>query len=1246
MSDNNRKEEQNISVPDTGAAKDPAKADIPADGSHKRTDSVSIPDRKNQKQDTNVSNALSDTAKSEERIDFMPDGSEKKEKEIEQFPPTPSKQEVNANPPLDYIWKQMQRINVDHEAASKTEENLPESRHLAKSEQQLDSFTESGSKQEQNIEIDQNGEKSELAVSPESQNEKQQQDIEEARIDTEKQEQDIVPHDIDPDAKQEVSVEETVLDNEKSLTAIEEATIDTAKQEQDIVTDDRQFKNQQDIIPLSFQRKEEVSVDEQEHHQKTEQDVEQQTIGTFKTEQNIDEEVTQLAKQFRDIIPPGLQVSKDGTEINFESIIQGVKDAVSNQKVIDIPVFISNKVQEIYGEAAANQPQSVNAKTENRVVNISSRDVDIDAINRNNLTPGPSIKAQRDIQTESVEPVKMTPDQVIASIVAEVSKKIQNRQQAQADFGPLARDLSGKAGSSLRETLDDSLPEYVEQEAVEPGNLFETDKITREPTFEVSASINREISMASNRTNVPPADRQIIGSGPNIKGEPLVVDILDRTNATPADIAFPFNDVGDRIDIQGTAVENRAVHAQNNLFSLGEAAKGKPTIDSERAIAYNILDINSPIAAIQRERNFNKTAADYVKATRGSMSGTELQDTDFIAHQIDHSAYTQQQGFITPGSQSPSGQQSVAGRSKDEINYDPAIVNRQVPDQSPLAQPLDVSSTVNLTSAAEGNRAETVNFNLGSAAAAKATTLLQDDKGIYYTFQSTGIDPESGELDSVHDPSILPGSQEPGIVLSALGPLKLNSPAVDVGIPVEAIKEDLQINVTGITDTEKAEQDVSGTIRGRQDRQDHTAISRTVIADRGMGFEKQVLSHAKLTVGGFNLAEGTVPSRTGAFGQFPYYDMYFAANQHIRPTPVDTDLLVKGISGQLQRDAGRLPKTSGEGTAETVTGRLVDVSEYKPIIITWRGKKLRGYGFLEIFHRGNDIDNIGTVGDVHYQTRNRRTRTGNSTQSATVRIPAKIPFQFTPEIGGDSRTANWNAITILGRSSSLYSYTGTSNRKLNITLHYLATEPPDGGSQHRTETSGVSRTEFVADAAADTVKSAIKKNFLAGSVQAASRLLADNKYQGMEDLIGWDEDIVYWAVNTLRALVLPQYRENNSAPPVVRLVYGDYYKKRMSIKDRNGDVQLVDIDPLFIVDSAEASFAGMQNPETKRYQKVQVSLSLIEIDEDIFTYESFYDLAGYIPKSVESVPSKSFAKSFTKSFFGQDLGGLINRKIL
>jgi hypothetical protein len=203
-----------------------------------------------------------------------------------------------------------------------------------------------------------------------------------------------------------------------------------------------------------------------------------------------------------------------------------------------------------------------------------------------------------------------------------------------------------------------------------------------------------------------------------------------------------------------------------------------------------------------------------------------------------------------------------------------------------------------------------------------------------------------------------------------------------------------------------------------------------------------------------------------------------------------------------------------------------------------------------------------------------------------------IPFQFEPKVTGDSKAAEYSAISTLAKSQSAQVYRKSTERAISIELNYLITGKDED------------ETRFVNES---TSKSAL-------------------------DLGVWTEDYVYnYIVRNLRNLVLPNISDPGYqlAPPIIQVWYGGLVKKGSStgsLEETDQDaivdetnIQLGDIHPTFRTnwysyDSEAGAFkqksyrslwvctnvgfeyaGGIINRYSRRNLQVNVTLALTEI---------------------------------------------------
>lgn len=115
----------------------------------------------------------------------------------------------------------------------------------------------------------------------------------------------------------------------------------------------------------------------------------------------------------------------------------------------------------------------------------------------------------------------------------------------------------------------------------------------------------------------------------------------------------------------------------------------------------------------------------------------------------------------------------------------------------------------------------------------------------------------------------------------------------------------------------------------------------------------------------------------------------------------------------------------------------------------------------------------------------------------------KIPFQFEPEISGDSKSADYNQISTLASSQPVQIYKRSTERNVTLNLNYIVTGPAMDGTKPAVDTGVTSESS-----------------------------------KGMEL---WDEEYIYtYIIRNLRNLTLPNIvsKDYALAPPIVQVWYG------------------------------------------------------------------------------------------------------------
>jgi hypothetical protein len=226
----------------------------------------------------------------------------------------------------------------------------------------------------------------------------------------------------------------------------------------------------------------------------------------------------------------------------------------------------------------------------------------------------------------------------------------------------------------------------------------------------------------------------------------------------------------------------------------------------------------------------------------------------------------------------------------------------------------------------------------------------------------------------------------------------------------------------------------------------------------------------------------------------------------------------------------------------------------------------------------------------------------------------KIPFQFDPEISGESRGANWVSHTAMGRTSDWWIWGNTESRQLSLKSTLVVADFRDGEAPLDRNGNRLDPTK-----------------------------IPNPKNPAYTWLNGWDEEYVLNLLNKYRSLVLPMSARGNApyAPPLITIVRGYYEITPISDSFRYSRWIVsnvgVDMNPL-------AGYTKNRNPIMW-----EVNLDLKEIYN---TWNSYSDLAlaqnltmdkwlplpsqaqGYNQKTPETDSAKTDASTPTETALG------------
>jgi len=1252
--DEPKKEHQEVTLPVTNAAKESASVDITTNSSHKN-EQVLTPEQGPGKESIKVENIEGVAKKTEAEIKEPLERSNKTVTEIEQTQQTSGKQEKIEEIPGAYLWKQLLDINIHERTSSKEQQPINTLEHGAKTEHVIESSATKESKIDSPINIDANLQKASVDVNPKGKLNKSEINIAE-------------PPGGENKTQQNISIPRS--ENDKQLLDLQDAPAGTNKTETNFIPPEHDFKGTKDIVAYAHLPKNFIDIYTPGHDSKIDKSIKETDKHKSKEEINIPE-LQHLAKSLKDVLPPELQKNKEDVEISWNQVVENIKDEVANQKVLDIKQFSRSKIRELYGDVS-ERPElySTNAKPEEKTIKLGHRNLEAD---QNYIRNNP-VNDNSSIKPSSFE-------DIIALVVADIAEKVRISKQDK-NIADAVFEIPSNVDNYLSDTFHDSdkliksdnlnvINASISDRAFLRGSQHFSETISPEDISQsvtvsgTSVGSNNRIGLVEIGSPAKNTNELSYNFNPRIAEKQNINTIIPEYKEQISVVTvrpLPF-DASGRISLTGVTAGAGARNSQNH-FDLSDARLIKP---ESQTVSYNFSPLIDNIAGTNKPGTQQSAG---MMSAAGHAKGDSIEPMAPIDRTIHKEA-------ITPGININSlnnSMQSDAGLVKGTAN-DPRVQYNILRDPAlyrPTITTFSENESLNMITDSDvikSNSPDIANVVVGVDAAGNqiietpfnrpADRYAPNTAELSVPMQSSAAEVKGTQgaprlMVNIKTYSEAPERQfdklgrayefNPGDFIAPVAYLRPGSVGALNISQKSGLSKDAPDNQIDVTDSVDRDFDDRRTVNG---------MVRQVLAERGMGFEKKLpldlhlsdipgfesIGQAARTLGIDPKKLNSLPEEmrinVGPFNlgqEMPYYDLYFTANRLSRPlgprgavsnwAKTKARKILKMDGTEVEVTPGQVPKTSSD-TLHTV----------KPVVIITPNKKtLRGYGYLEVFSKGN-VNNSGEPLNMaeeggYGSGKNsiyrppkpgaRATRYGQETLS----IPSRIPFQFKPEISGDSKSANWSALQILGRSNSLYTYTGSQNRSLQINLTYAVLEPP---------VTTNNPTEIIATTISDLAKSTIRKGAMNVPSAAVSTLgqLKAKEYQGMEDLVGWDEDTVYWIANTLRGLVVPQYhRSDNTAPPVVRLHYGHYFKKRVSWKDKNGQiVQKDDIDPLFIVTQVSLAHEGQINPETKRNQKLTISLNMIEVDEDIFTYEGFRDLSGYIPLQPQPGQSATLKQS-------------------
>ncbi len=326
---------------------------------------------------------------------------------------------------------------------------------------------------------------------------------------------------------------------------------------------------------------------------------------------------------------------------------------------------------------------------------------------------------------------------------------------------------------------------------------------------------------------------------------------------------------------------------------------------------------------------------------------------------------------------------------------------------------------------------------------------------------------------------------------------------------------------------------------------------------------------------GFSFVNNTPDQTKGAkavaiYGTDNKLDIkYVTANTDITSVNKDTASLTMD-----NLDAGNKIFTVNSGTGETERDKTASVSYYAKI------KKSR-----EVLDKPDNYDMTikvaGTDGGV---ITTRRTNLGGilvSTGYAMDRVKSgrgnlffEIPFQFNPEISGESRSANWNAVTAFGRTHEHFIYSNSGARSIQFKTSYAVVDSKEGEYKDK-----------MGEAVSDTN---VERNDM------------------MDWAKGWTEDYVQMILNMYRSLTLPISAYSSVTPPIIMIDFGKYLGGYNRTADAYVNARWV-VSEYSIDPNLDAGYTPNKTPRL-----YDVTLSLKEVYNGWHDLRDFYTLTKHL----------------------------------
>ncbi len=204
----------------------------------------------------------------------------------------------------------------------------------------------------------------------------------------------------------------------------------------------------------------------------------------------------------------------------------------------------------------------------------------------------------------------------------------------------------------------------------------------------------------------------------------------------------------------------------------------------------------------------------------------------------------------------------------------------------------------------------------------------------------------------------------------------------------------------------------------------------------------------------------------------------------------------------------------------------------------------------------------------------------NNQENGNGAVYFTIPFQFNPEISGESRSANWNSVTAFGRTHEHFVYSNSGSRGIQFKTTYAITDFTDNE---------------IFDKFGDAKKS--EKDQKEAGIERNNEI-------GWQK--GWTEDYVLMILNMYRSLTQPVNAYSTVTPPIVCIEFGKLFGTYARTADKYTNARWV-ISEYSIDANLSAGYTPNKTPRL-----YDVTLSMKEVFNGWHDLQDFYTINKHL----------------------------------